>query len=84
MTTYYLITINNLALYNKLSLPDIDTHHSLYLVLLLLSGLFNFRVESSYYNFYNLHKLDKFAGLRLLRVRPHAACMYSLTLTEPN
>ena len=50
--------------------------------MLLISGLFNFRMESSYYNFYNLHKLDKVVGLRLLRARPHTACTYSLT--EPN
>ena len=47
--------------------------------MLLISGLFNFRMESSYYNLYNSHKLDKVAGLRLLRARPHAACTYSLT-----
>ena len=72
------IPFNNLALYNKLSY----THQSICLVMLLISGVFNFRVGSSFYNFYNLHKQDKVAGLRLLRASTHIACTYSLT--EPN
>ena len=69
------IPFNNLPLYNKFT----STHKSIYLVMLLISGVFNFRVVSSYYNSYNLHKLDKVAGLRLLRARAHIACTYSLT-----
>ena len=46
--------------------------------MLLTSGLFNFRVESRYYNFYNLHKLDKVAGLRLHVENKTTCCMYVL------
>ena len=42
-----LIPFNNLPLYNKLSYR----HQSICLVMLLISGIFNFRVVSSYYIF---------------------------------
>ena len=50
------------------------THTSVCLVMLLIQGLFNLRLES---NCYNLHKLDK---VTCLRARPHIASNYTPTL----
>ena len=51
------ITNNSLVFYNKLSYP----YTSVCLVILLINGLFNLRMDSNYHN--NPHKLDKAVGL---------------------